>query len=90
MHALLGQSQLLASPIEEGDAGIVLKPDGSFKVFSTGKIDPDNMTESQMEQGERLVALSLALSIPRVLDMLKTMANDPEVVGQALDLGRTN
>lgn len=90
MHALLGQSQLLSSPIQEGDAGIVLKPDGTFQVFSTGKIDPNNMTEAQLEQGEKLVALSLALSIPEVLNMLKTMANDPEIVGKTMDLGRTN
>ena len=90
MHALLSQSQLLSSPIQEGDAGIVLKPDGTFQIFSTGKIDPNNMTEAQLDQGEKLVALSLALSIPQVLDMLKRMANDPKIVGKKLDLGKTN
>lgn len=90
MHSLLGQSQLQSSPIEEGDAGIVLKADGTFRVFSTGKIDPNNMTEAQLEQGEKLVALSLALSLPDVMNMLKQMANDPAIVGNVVDLGRTN
>lgn len=90
MHTLLGPSQLQSSPIEEGDAGIVLKSDGTFRVFSTGNIDPNNMTEAQLDQGEKLVALSLALSIPDVLNMLKAMANDPEIVGKAVDVGRTN
>jgi hypothetical protein len=90
MHALLGSSQLLSSPIEEGDAGIVLKADGTFRVFSTGKIDANNMTEAQLEQGEKLVALSIALSIPQILNTLKAMANDPEIVGQGVNLGETN
>ncbi len=90
MHTLLGPSTLLNSPIEEGDAGIVLKPDGTFKVFSTGKIDANNMTEAQLDQGEKLVALSLALTIPQILNMLKTMAADPDVVGQISDVGPTH
>lgn len=85
MHTLLGTaSRYLNSPIEDGDAGIVLKPDGSFKLFSTGKIDFANMTEAQLAQGEKLVALAIALTVPDIMTMLNQMASDPNIVARAI------
>ncbi|SER27442.1 hypothetical protein SAMN05216548_11459 [Faunimonas pinastri] len=82
MTALLNHENVTATPIEEGDAGIILKPDGTFKVFSTGLIDGANLTTAQQEQGKRLMALSVALAHPQVMDILLQMAADPDIVGE--------
>jgi hypothetical protein len=58
---MLKLENIVSAPIEEGDAGIILKPDGSFKVFSTGAIDPKHLTNGQVDQGTKLIALSVAL-----------------------------
>lgn len=84
LSALLSDSNLMHSPITDGDAGIVLKPDGSFKVFTVGLIDKDNLTESQLAQGEKMVAISLALKIPAVMAVLIQMVNDPAITGPDL------
>jgi len=81
-HSLLNEQNLLTTPIQEGDVGIVIKPNGDWKVFTTGTIDPEHLTDEQQVQGERLVGLTIALSIPQVMDMLIKMANDPQVTGK--------
>lgn len=90
MQGLIQTGNLVSAPIEEGDAGIILKRDGTFRIFSTGKIDADNLTEAQREQGERLIALSTALRHEQVMDVLKRIAADPAVTGPVLDVGATN
>lgn len=78
---LLTIKNIVTSPIAEGDAGIILKPDGTFKVFSTGDIGGE-LTEQQKAQGQKLVALAMALSIDMVMDTLLEMSSDPEIVSQ--------
>jgi len=86
MEALLKLENLPSRPIEDGDAGVVLKREGGFYVFSTGNVDPDNLTPRQIEQAEIIQALAVALQIPAVMHVLKTMANDPKITGdQVLD-----
>ena len=86
MSSFFTNTDLVLSPIQEGDAGIVLKPDGSFQVFTTGQIDPKNLTEAQIQQGEKLVALSLALKIPAVMDILVQMVNDPAITSNPIEV----
>jgi len=84
MEALLEVENILSRPIEAGDAGIVLKREGGFSVFSTGEIDPAALTPRQVEQGQILQALSVALQIPAIMHLLVTMANDPKIVGDKI------
>lgn len=85
MNAHLTLKEITATPIQEGDAGVILKKDGTFEIFNAhANIDPANMTERQLEQGQILMALSVALKIPAVMAILVNMANDPNVVGEAI------
>jgi hypothetical protein len=79
---------VVSAPIEDGDAGIILKADGNFKVFSTG-IEGD-LTPAQIAQGKKLMALAVALKFPEVMAILERMASDPAVVGEGIDLGSLN
>lgn len=88
--SLLTHENIVSAPIEEGDAGVILKADGSFKVFSTAKIDGTNLTPAQREQGEKLIALSVALKYPEIMGILMQMARDPALVGDAFDPGTVN
>lgn len=82
MHAKLSLQQLTPRLIENGDAGIILKADGTFQLFNVNdSFDPENMTDRQRQQGEQLFALSIALNIPAVMQILVQMANDPNVTG---------
>lgn len=90
LGSLLTRENIVSSPIQDGDAGIVLKPDGTFQVFSTGRIDGENLTSEQELQGQKLMALAVALKFPQVMSLLLDMANDPEIVGAGIDLGKTN
>lgn len=65
---------IVSAPIEQGDAGVILKPDGSFKIFTTGHIDAANLTEAQMQQGERLMALIYVLNDPTLIEGFATLA----------------
>jgi hypothetical protein len=78
----------VTSPVEHGDAGVILKPDGSFKVFSTGVDGP--LTPAQEAQGRKLIALTIALRYPEVMAVLERMANDPDIVGDGIDLGNAH
>jgi hypothetical protein len=55
--------------IAEGDAGIILKADGTFRIFNT-IADPTNLTPAQRELGQKLLALATALQDPVILDLL--------------------
>lgn len=89
MHALLDKSDLVSAPIQEGDCGIVLKPDGTFQVFSTG-VKSSGLTPEQMEQGNKLVCMIVALKTPQIMHMLAELANDPAVKGAGVNLGALN
>lgn len=84
--ALLQPSQLACSMpvLESGDVGVVVKPDGSFQVFSSGMagIDESNMTEEQRQQGKRLIALAVALNSPDMIETLVSAACDDDVYRQ--------
>lgn len=78
----------LPSPIEEGDAGVILKNDGSFQVFNTYKNpDPAKMTPRQLEQMETILALVAALKVPEIMNVLKQMAQDPTIFPDVADYG---
>ena len=86
--SLLTLENTVTSPIEHGDAGVILKPDGTFRVFSTGV--EGALTPAQEAQGKKLIALAIALRYPEVMQVLERMANDPDIVGDGIDLGTTN
>jgi hypothetical protein len=91
MNALLTLENVTHTPIGEGDAGIIIKADGSFQVFNTFKdYDPNNPTPEQLEVGQKLTAIAVALKFKPVMDLLKQMANDPEIVGETVDKSRVN
>jgi hypothetical protein len=81
MQNLLTHKHIVSNPIQEGDAGIVLKRDGSFQLFSTGAIDADNLSPEQISQAKILNALAVALAIPQIMEVLFRMAEDPDIVG---------
>lgn len=81
VNSFIKEENLVNRPITEGDCGVILRKDGGFQIFSTGKIDPGNMTELQMEQGLLLTALSLCLAAPQLRQMLLQMASDPAIIG---------
>ena len=72
-----------ATRMEDGDAGIVLKANGEFQLFSIGTIDPTGLTERQMEQGAILRAIQVALSVPEVLAVMLTFSDDPTIAQAA-------
>ncbi len=75
-------------PIKEGDAGIVLTGEGGFFVFGCNEnLDLNNLTARQAEQGRALLALSVALQFPQIMDVLVRMSEDPKIVGKTVDLG---
>lgn len=81
--------QTEASPIGEGDAGVVLKKDGTFALFNTHEnFDPANMTERQIEQATILTAFKTALRHPSVMQVLIEVSNDPRIAGEIDDMGQ--
>lgn len=67
--------------IDDGDCGIIVKLDGSFRLFSTGvenlKNDPSTFTEREHQQirnGQILTAFCLALQNEQVMDVLLDLA----------------
>lgn len=84
-NSLLTLENVVSAPIEDGDVGVILKQDGTFKVFSTGVTS--ELTEAQQAQGRKLIALSVALRYPEVMAVLERMANDPAIVGDGIETG---
>lgn len=89
MTALLTQSHLLEAPIGEGDCGIVLKPDGSFRVFSTGEVGT-NTNQVQMDNMMKVMGFALALQVPPLMQILLDAVQDPDIVEHVLDVGKPN
>ena len=89
MKNLLTLDHVTNAPISDGDAGVILRADGTFQLFSTGDMNGGNLTEEQMQIGRKLSALALALSLPSVMNVLYTMLDDPAITGApGIDLGR--
>ena len=83
MKHLLNHTHIVSAPIGKGDAGIILRADGSFNVFSCQDLHADgSMTIEQQVQATRLMALAAALSIPAVMDTLIQLSQDPDIVGE--------
>ena len=78
MHAITGATQTDLPLIKDGDAGLVIKSDGKIQVFNT--FDLDNLTIEQAATHERLTALTVALRVPKIMGILMTMAEDPDVM----------
>ncbi|MCK1543368.1 hypothetical protein IVB12_15740 [Bradyrhizobium sp. 179] len=67
--AIIERENVQAPTVAEGDAGIILKADGTFRVFNT-IADPANLTPAQRELGKKLIALATALQDPTILELL--------------------
>jgi hypothetical protein len=80
--AILSRENIQAPTIEPGDAGIILKADGTFRVFNT-IADPTNLTPAQLELGRKLLALAAVLKDPEILNLLIQNAG---AFGDALSL----
>lgn len=66
--------------VATGDAGLLIKADGSIQVFNTFDLsDPNKITEQQMETHNKLEALALALRIPKIMSIIEAMANDRDI-----------
>ena len=85
--ALLNKTNLTNRPIQKGDAGIVLRADGSFDIFNCFEFtgEPIVLTPHQLETGEKLLALTIPLRVPEVMRLLQSMAHDPDIVGEPLE-----
>lgn len=81
MNALQLQDHIIKRPIQEGDCGVILRKHGGFDLFSTGVIDPDNLTEAQLEAGILMTAIAICLKTPEMKATLMRMATDPAIVG---------
>lgn len=79
-----------AMPIfENGDVALLLKKDGSVRTMSFGPT-PDLETKqvedlsadeiAMLEQGEKLLALTLALGNPQIMNVLLAIAADPDII----------
>ena len=86
MNHLFSLENTTPTPIEDGDAGIILRKDGSFRVFNTHKnITAENITERQIEQGMILMAFGVALKNPAVMRVLFELSQDPRIVGDIVE-----
>jgi hypothetical protein len=57
------------SPIEPGDAGLVIKADGSVQVFNTFSIEnPEDVSDAHVETMRKLAALTYMLHQEQVLN----------------------
>lgn len=76
---------------EAGDAGLIIKPDGTFAIINSFDADPAKMTPEQAETIKKLRALCVPLRLPQVMDMLEGVANDERVFDQTavVDSGDT-
>jgi hypothetical protein len=87
---LIGNENLQPPEIMEGDAGVVLKLDGTFRIFQTSVIDADNMTERQIEQGNQILGIAAALRVPELMATLIDAAKNPELFEKVVTLRRTS
>lgn len=83
--AIIERENVQRPTVEEGDAGIILKADGSFRIFNT-IADPTRLTPAQRETGKKLIALATALQDPVILDILMQAASTSgEVISLKMD-----
>lgn len=83
--ALVRIGNLMTYPIQEGDAGVILRRDGSYHFFNThAGLDGANLTARQLEQAETLLAFAVALEHPAIMELLKNMASDPAITGGSI------
>lgn len=87
MQPVFTAANLINEPIQDGDAGLILRKDGSFQIFSTGTIDPDALTKRQQEQGELLTLFALVINSPEIRSMLTDVVNSVSGNGPLIDLG---
>lgn len=87
--SLLTLDQVTNQPLASTDAGIVLKEDGTFRVFNLHKdIDPNNITEAQGAQMRKIMALTFVLQTPELLDQLYDAAAQVAAVTGTVDFGQ--
>lgn len=89
MFNLLKPENLVNRPIEDGDAGVFLRADGTWQIFTSGKIPNDValLTDIQRDQANKLMALALVLSVPQIYQMLLDILNDPKIKPQVMETG---
>lgn len=88
---MLTLENILSAPIADGDAGLILKLNGEFKVFSTTALDGDNMTDEQFQQARKLQALSLVLSSDEVMQQLFDVLDEMDEAGvDMISIGKPN
>lgn len=80
---MLNKSNLVAEPIEKGDAGVILKSNGTVKVFTSADYpaDPDQLTDDQLEQGRRLQALALVAGNEELMQQILKIVDDLNEAG---------
>jgi hypothetical protein len=86
VRALINPENLVMPKFEDNEAGITLKSDGSFIVWSTFK-DPANPTEQQVTQVNSLRAFAAALQCPPIMDVLYQLADDKTLFPQDINAG---
>ena len=84
MAGLINPSNFIKNPIQDGDCGVVLRADGNFEIFSTGIINPDELTPVQLEQGIIMTAIALCLENPKLRESLIKLATDMTKTGEPL------
>jgi hypothetical protein len=86
MPALIDRTNLEIPKFEPNDAGIILKADGNFVIWSTFE-DPSHPTEQQTKRMSYLMAFAAALKLPPIMDVLLQVANDPAIFKDVVDTG---
>lgn len=75
--------------VEEGDAGIILKADGSWRIFNCYKgIDPVNLTARQIEQTHALMGFAAALRLPELMAVITDAAFNKDIFEKAVEAPR--
>lgn len=84
MQHLISSKTMAKSPIEDGDAGLILRKDGTvqiFNCFGDEAREIEDFTAEQIETHRRLMALLVALSSSEIMSTLIAASLDPRVVG---------
>lgn len=83
------------APIQEGDAVVIIKPDGTVKTMTVGidsaRIErvrakaPEDMNDEELDlalQGQTLFLLSMAAQSEVIMDLLTKIAAQPGVIDE--------
>lgn len=85
--------------LQDGDAAVIIRPDGSTRIVTVGFADlpPDSAhwNDKQWEMfdtGQKALALLMALGNEQIMSILMDMLNDPNVIDpiKLQQMGRTN